>query len=101
MVVTTVYFCFMPVQEKAKRKVNELKSIHLNRQLSGCPPQPVSHLPHCCPGDVFEALFDICEGAMQGRRSEGAESSGLCVDFQVRLKLAWQRFGGVDLENVS
>ena len=98
MVVTTVYFCFMPVQEKVKRKVNELKSIHLNRQLSGCPPQPVSHLPHCCPGDVFEALFDICEGAMQGRRSEGAESSGLCVDFQVRLKLAWQRFGGVDLE---
>lgn len=66
--------------------------------MSGCPPQPVSHLPHCCPGDVFEVLFDICEGATQGRRSEGAELSGLCVDFQVRLKLAWQSFGEVDLE---
>ena len=35
---------------------------------------------------------------MQGRRSEGAERSGLCIDFQVRLKLAWQRFGEVDVE---
>lgn len=30
---------------------------------------------------------------MQARRSEGAEISGLCVDLQVRLKLARQRFG--------
>lgn len=31
MVVKTLYFCVMPVQEKARRKVNELKSSHLNR----------------------------------------------------------------------
>ena len=49
MVVTTVYFCFMPVQEKAKRKVNELKSIHLKRQRQ----------------DVLPSLFLTCPTVAQ------------------------------------
>lgn len=64
VVVKTVYFCAVPVQEEATRDVGELKSLHLNRQWSGCPLRPASHLPLSCPGDLFEVLFDIYEGAM-------------------------------------
>lgn len=59
MVVKTVYFCVTPVQEMAKRKVNELKSVHLNGQHEAASPSPS---PCFCPRDVFEVLFDIFEG---------------------------------------
>lgn len=42
MVVKTVYFCVAPVQETAKRKVNELRSVHLHRQYEAVLPACLS-----------------------------------------------------------
>lgn len=67
MVVQTVYFCVAPVQETAKRKVNELRAVHLNRQYEAVLPPSLSHLPCFCQSDLFEVLFDTFEGAVQGR----------------------------------
>lgn len=98
VVVTTVYFCFMPVQEKAKRKVNELETVPPNRQCHDVFPSLASPLPPSCPGDLFEVLFDISQGTMQEEEVRQPESYGLCADFQVRLKLAPQAFRGAYLE---
>lgn len=51
--------------------MNELESVHLNRQSQDVLPSlPRICPPPTCPGDLFEVLFDIHEGSMQGTGSE-------------------------------
>lgn len=98
VVVTTVYFCFMPVQEKAKRKVNELESVQPNRQCQDVFPSLASPLPPpsaqviCLKSSLISTQVSCKEEEVRQ-----PESYGLCADFQVRLKLAPQGFRGAYL----
>lgn len=81
MVVETVYFCVAPVQETAKRKVNELRSVHLNKAVWGCPPS----LPLTCPASAkvicLKSSLIPLRALCKEEDVRGPESYCLCANF--------------------
>lgn len=55
-------------------------------------PACLSSVASLCPGDLFEALLDIYESAMQGKGNEMPENCGHHLEFCFRIKLAPQGF---------